>query len=322
MTALASTSNPPAAEPASPPRVVVVVPCRNEAATIGAVVRDFARQSGVDTVLVVDNASTDATAEEALAAGAQVITETRPGKGLALWAGLCAAPPADYYAMVDGDATYPADALGSLIESAAGGADMVVGSRLAGAAPGALPAGHGFGNWMFIALARTLFGLHSSDLLSGYRVLSRRFVQTLVLTSIGFEVELELSLQALQHGFRIAEVPVQYLPRPHGSVSKLRTFRDGSRLLAALVLYFRDLRPLTFFGSTALVLLGGSLVTGGIVIRELLRVHTISNLPLAVAAVALLLLAGLSLACGVVLSSINRRAAELAALVRAVAAKR
>ena len=145
--------------------------------------------------------------------------------------------------MVDGDDTYPAEFLPELVKAAEAGADMVIGTRLEQASQGSLRPGHGLGNRLFIALVRILFGLRTHDLFSGYRVLSSRFLETVPLVAIGFEVELEISLQALQHGFRIAELAVPYRERPVGSHSKLRTFRDGYRILAALILFFVTSNP-------------------------------------------------------------------------------
>jgi glycosyltransferase involved in cell wall biosynthesis len=307
-----ATANP--TPPAS--RIAVVVPCYNEEAAIAKVVGEFAAQPGVVEVLVVDNASTDRTVELARAAGARVVTESRPGKGFALLTGFRAVREADFVVMVDGDDTYPAESLPQLVGAAESGADMVIGTRLAQASEGSLPRGHGLGNRLFIALVRVLFGLRTQDLFSGYRVLSRRFLQTVPLVAIGFEVELEISLQALQHGFRIAELPVPYRPRPAGSYSKLRTYRDGYRILTALILFFRDLKPLTFFGVLAGLLLALSLSGGAIVVSGYLRTGLVLRLPLAVLSAALFLLSALSLACGVLLSSINRRAAEIEALFR------
>ncbi len=214
--------------PVHPPppasRIAVVVPCFNEEAAIAKVVREFAAQPGVVEVLVVDNASSDRTAESARAAGARVIGESRPGKGFALLAGFRSVREADYVVMVDGDDTYPADLLPRLVQAAEAGADMVIGTRLEQASEGSLRHGHELGNRLFIALVRILFGLRTQDLFSGYRVLSRRFLESVPLVAIGFEVELELSLQALQHGYRVTELPVPYRQRPEGSESKLRTF--------------------------------------------------------------------------------------------------
>ncbi len=296
--------------------IVVVVPCHNEEATIAKVVREFAAQPGVVEVLVVDNASSDRTIELAQSAGARVIGESRPGKGFALLSGFRAVQRADYVVMVDGDDTYPADLLPQLVKAAEAGADMVIGTRLEQASQGSLRQGHDFGNRLFIALVRIMFGLRTQDLFSGYRVLSCRFLETVPLVAIGFEVELELSLQALQHGYRVTEVPVPYRARPLGSKSKLRTFHDGYRILAALLIFFRDHRPLTFFGALAAFLLTLSLVGGSVVIADFVRSGQVPRLPLAVLSAALFILSALSLACGVLLSSINKRTAEIQATIR------
>ncbi|HLX07543.1 MAG TPA: glycosyltransferase family 2 protein [Thermoanaerobaculia bacterium] len=305
---------PPEAE-AAPPRVAVVVPCHNEAATVGKVVRDFRAALPEAQVLVVDNASTDATAETARLAGARVLREPRAGKGFALLAGFRAAKGADFVVMVDGDDTYPAADAVALLAAARDGADMVVGTRLAGAEEGAFRAGHSLGNRLFNLLVRVLFGVRTRDLFSGYRVLSRRFLETTPLIARGFEVEAELSLQAVVQGYQTAELPIRYRARPEESPSKLHTYRDGYRILMAILMFFRDYRPLKFFGLLALLLLLLSLAGGGVVIAEYLRTGLVPRLPLAVLSAALFILSALSLTCGVLLSSINRRSAEIAALI-------
>jgi glycosyltransferase involved in cell wall biosynthesis len=300
---------------ARPLRVAVVVPCHNEAATVGKVVRDFRAALPQATVVVVDNASTDDTAEVARRAGARVVREPRAGKGFALLSGLRDAKGADYFVMVDGDDTYPAQDVVKLLEAAQGGADMVVGTRLAGAEQGAFRAGHSLGNQLFNLLVRLLFGVRTRDLFSGYRVLSRRFLETTPLIARGFEVEAELSLQAVVQRYRTAEVPIRYRARPEESPSKLHTYRDGYRILMAILMFFRDYRPLNFFGLLALVLLVLSLASGGVVVAEYLETGQVLRLPLAVLSAALFILSALSLTCGVLLSSINRRSAEIAALI-------
>jgi glycosyltransferase involved in cell wall biosynthesis len=305
---------PPEAE-AAPPRVAVVVPCHNEAATVGKVVRDFRAALPEAQVLVVDNASTDATAETARLAGGRVLREPRAGKGFALLAGFRAAKGADFVVMVDGDDTYPAADAVALLAAARDGADMVVGTRLAGAEEGAFRAGHSLGNRLFNLLVRVLFGVRTRDLFSGYRVLSRRFLETTPLIARGFEVEAELSLQAVVQGYQTAELPIRYRARPEESPSKLHTYRDGYRILMAILMFFRDYRPLKFFGLLALLLLLLSLAGGGVVIAEYLRTGLVPRLPLAVLSAALFILSALSLTCGVLLSSINRRSAEIAALI-------
>jgi len=307
---------PPPPEAASrPPRVAVVVPCHNEAATAGKVVRDFRAALPEAQVLVVDNASTDATAETARQAGARVLHEPRPGKGFALLAGFREARGADYFVMVDGDDTYPAEDVVKLLAAAGAGADMVVGTRLAGAEEGAFRAGHSLGNRLFNLLVRMLFGVRTGDLFSGYRVLSRRFLETTPLIARGFEVEAELALQAVVQGYRTVEVPIRYRARPEESPSKLHTYRDGYRILMAILMFFRDYRPLKFFGLLALFLLLLSLAGGGLVIAEYLQTGLVPRLPLAVLSAALFILSALSMTCGVLLSSINRRSAEIAALM-------
>ncbi|HXO27635.1 MAG TPA: glycosyltransferase family 2 protein, partial [Thermoanaerobaculia bacterium] len=306
---------PPPEAASRPPRVAVVVPCHNEAATAGKVVRDFRAVLPEAQVLVVDNASTDATAETARQAGARVLHEPRAGKGFALLAGFREARGADYFVMVDGDDTYPAEDVVKLLEAARAGADMVVGTRLAGAEQGAFRAGHSLGNRLFNLLVRMLFGVRTGDLFSGYRVLSRRFLETTPLIARGFEVEAELALQAVVQGYRTVEVPIRYRARPEESPSKLHTYRDGYRILMAILMFFRDYRPLKFFGLLALFLLLLSLAGGGLVIAEYLQTGLVPRLPLAVLSAALFILSALSMTCGVLLSSINRRSAEIAALM-------
>ena len=307
--------SPPAEAESRPPLVAVVIPCHNEAATIDKVVRDFRAALPQAQLLVVDNASTDATAETARQAGARVLREPRPGKGFALLAGFREARGADFLVMVDGDDTYPAEEAVKLLQAARDGADMVLGTRLAGAEEGAFRAGHSMGNRLFNLLVRVLFGVHTQDLFSGYRVLSRRFLETTPLIARGFEVEAELSLQAVVQGYRTAEVPIRYRARPEESPSKLHTYRDGYRILMAILMFFRDYRPLSCFGLLALFLLLLSFAGGGVVIAEYLRTGLVPRLPLAVLSAALFILSALSMTCGVLLSSINRRSAEIAALM-------
>ncbi len=296
-------------------RVVVVIPCHDEVSHIAKVVRDFRTALPLAEVLVVDNGSRDGTAEAARQAGARVIREPNPGKGNAVLAGFRAATEADFVLMVDGDDTYPADAAPALVAAGLDGADQVVGTRLQQAADGAFPTGHSAGNRLFIALVRLLFGVRTGDLFSGYRLLSRRFLRTAPLLATGFEIEAELTLQAARRGLTIAEIPVDYRPRGAGSTSKLDTWRDGSRILLALLTYFRDYRPLTCFGALAALFSASALLCGWPVLVDFAETGLVHRLPLAVLAAALFVLAALSFSCGVILSSVNRRADELAALI-------
>jgi glycosyltransferase involved in cell wall biosynthesis len=299
----------------SEPRVAVVVPCFNEANSIAQVVVDFRVALPGARIVVVDNASTDGTGEIAHASGADVVRETRPGKGFALLAGLRYAAPADIFLMVDGDGTYPAESAPQLITRIRAGADMVIGTRLQGAGDGAFPVAHTWGNRAFIAVVRLLFGIKTLDLFSGYRALTSRLLEQSPLIAQGFEIETELSIQAFVNRFRVEEVPVIYRARTGDSKSKLHTVRDGYRILIAILAFFRDYRPLTSFGSTALVLFLASISTGSVVIRDYLATGLVLRLPLAICAAALFILSALSMTAGVILSSINRRAEEIRSLV-------
>jgi glycosyltransferase involved in cell wall biosynthesis len=298
-----------------PGRVAVVIPCRDEAATVGSVVSAFRAELPGSSVLVVDNASRDETARVAAAAGATVLREPRPGKGFAVLTGFRHALEADvdYVVMVDGDDTYPAAAVVDMLRMAADGTEMVIGTRLKTSEAGAFRPGHTLGNQLFILLVRLLFGVRTEDLFSGYRVLSRRLLSSIPLLAQGFEIEAELSLQAAVHRFPVAELPVAYRARPASSASKLQTYRDGLRILAAILTFFRDYKPLTCFGLLSLCFAALSLAGGSVVIADYLRTGLVPRLPLAVLSAALFLLAALSLVCGVLLTTINRRAAEIAA---------
>ena len=297
------------------PRVAVVVPAFNEANSIAKVVMDFRAALPDARIVVVDNASTDRTGEIAHAAGAEVVRETRQGKGFALLAGLRYAAPTDIFVMVDGDGTYPADSAPVLIARIQAGADMVIGTRLQRASEGAFPIGHSWGNRLFIAVVRLLFGIRTLDLFSGYRALTRRLLEQSPLIAQGFEIETELSIQAFVNRFRVEEVPIAYGARSGDSRSKLNTFGDGYRIAIAILAFFRDYRPLMAFGWTALLLFLASMSTGSLVIQQYLATGQVLRIPLAICAAGLFILSALSLTAGVLLSSINRRAEEIRSMV-------
>jgi glycosyltransferase involved in cell wall biosynthesis len=297
------------------PKVAVIVPCLNEAASIGKVVEDFRAAVPDARIVVVDNASADRTGEVARAAGAEVVRETRLGKGFALLAGLRHATPADIFIMVDGDGTYPAAAATTLIARIQDGADMAIGTRLHASDDGQFRTGHSLGNRLFITVVRVLFGIRTRDLFSGYRALSCRLLQLSPLIARGFEIEAELSIQAFTNGFRVDEVPISYSARGIGSVSKLHTIRDGYRILIAILAFFRDYRPLTSFGLLALALLVASLAAGSLVFQQYLATGQVLRIPMAIAAAGLFILSALSMTAGVLLSSINRRTDEIRALL-------
>ncbi len=296
-------------------KIAVVVPCFNEAQSVAKVVTEFRGALPSARIVVVDNGSTDRTGEIAHAAGAEIVRETRRGKGFALLTGLRHAAPADVFVMVDGDGTYAAEDAPRLVARIQDGADMAVGTRLHGADAGAFRVGHSFGNRLFIAVVRLLFGIRTRDLFSGYRAMTNRLLQQSPLIAQGFEIEVELSIQAFANRFRVDEVPVSYRARTGDSASKLHTLSDGYRILIAILAFFRDYRPLTSFGLTALLFLMASLSAGSLVIEQYLATGQVLRLPLAVGAAALFVLSALSMTAGIVLSSINRRAGEIRSLV-------
>jgi glycosyltransferase involved in cell wall biosynthesis len=312
----------PAAERASPPSqwgpgqaVAVVIPCHNEERSIGKVVEDFRRALPQARIVVVDNASTDATALRASEAGATVLHESRPGKGFAVVRGFRATREADFVVLVDGDDTYPAESVHDLLDGLRSGADMTIGTRLSSFDDGAYRTGHTFGNRLFIHLVRVMFGVQTRDLFSGYRAFTQRFLMLSPLIARGFELEAELSMQALAGSFVVTEVPIHYRARGEGSVSKLNTLRDGYRILVALLAFFRDYRPLSCFGGLAVVLWVCSALSGAVVVEQYLETGQVLRIPLAVLSVGLALLGAISFMGGLFLSSVNRRAQELAVLI-------
>jgi glycosyltransferase involved in cell wall biosynthesis len=312
----------PAAERVSPPSrwgpgqsVAVVIPCHNEERSIGKVVEDFRCALPHAQIVVVDNASTDATALRATEAGATVLHESRPGKGFAVVRGFRATRDADFVVLVDGDDTYPADAVHDLLDGLRSGADMTIGTRLSSFDDGAYRRGHTFGNRLFIHIVRVLFGVQTRDLFSGYRAFTQRFLMLSPLIARGFELEAELSMQALAGSFVVTEVPIHYRARGEGSVSKLNTLRDGYRILVALLAFFRDYRPLSCFGGLAVVLWVCSAISGAVVVEQYLQTGQVLRIPLAVLSVGLALLGAISFMGGLFLSSVNRRAQELAVLI-------
>ena len=295
--------------------VAIVIPCRNEALSIAKVVEDFRRALPDALIVVVDNSSTDDTGAVAAAAGATVLHESRKGKGFAVVRGFRVTRDADFVVLVDGDDTYPAESVHALLDGLRAGSDMTIGTRLQTFEDGAYRAGHTFGNRLFINLVRLLFGVRTEDLFSGYRAFTQRFLTLSPLIAQGFEIEAELSMQALAGGFIVSEVPVHYRARGEGSTSKLNTVRDGYRILVALLAFFRDYRPLTCFGTMALVFFLFSGLTGSVVIDEYLRTGQVFRVPTAILSVGLGLTGVITMIGGILLSSVSRRSLELAALI-------
>lgn len=292
------------------PRIAVLIPCYNEEVTIAAVIGAFRTALPLATIYVYDNNSVDGTARIATVAGARVQREQRQGKGHVVRRAF-ADVDADVYVLVDGDGTYDASAAPAMVALLLDQQlDMVNGARRDHAA-GAYRPGHRFGNHMLTYLVGSVFGRDVSDMLSGYRVFSRRFVKSFPALSAGFETETELTVHALELGMPIAEIQTDYAERPLGSASKLRTIRDGMRILRTILVLVKDERPLAFFGAAALLLLLLGIGFGASVVVEFMRTGLVPRLPTAVLASTLVLLAALAIACGFVLDSVARGRKEL-----------
>jgi glycosyltransferase involved in cell wall biosynthesis len=292
--------------PAEGPRIAVLVPCYNEAPTVGRVIAEFRQALPGCTVYVYDNRSTDGTGDIARAAGAQVRREPRPGKGLVVRR-MFAEIDADIYVMTDGDATYDASRAPEMVAALADDdLDLVTGVRDDEGRGGTYRRGHRFGNRVFNALLGLLFGERPTDMFSGYRVLSRRFVKSFPMEARGFEIETELTVHALELRVPAAEIRTRYFERPEGSSSKLSTYRDGFRILATMARMFRDVKPLPFFSGFAALFAVIGLALGAGVIVEYMATGLVPRLPTALLATGLLLLASLSFACGMILDSVAR----------------
>jgi hypothetical protein len=286
------------------PRIAVLIPCFNEAAAIGTVVADFQAALPGATVFVYDNNSTDGTATAARAAGAVVRHETLQGKGHVVRR-MFADIEADIYVLVDGDDTYEAAAAPRMVALLReGGLDMVNGARSGGSA--AYRPGHRFGNRVLTGLVSAVFGDRITDVLSGYRVFSRRFVKSFPALAGGFETETEFTVHALELGMPIGEVQTAYKERPPGSASKLSTVRDGARILRTILTLVKEERPLPFFGLLALVLLLAGLGLFAPVLATYLETGLVPRLPTAMLSFGLVVLSFLSLACGLILDTVTR----------------
>ena len=261
--------------------IAVLVPCFNESAAIAKVVRDFRAALPHATVYVYDNNSTDDTAAVAAAAGAVVRRETRRGKGNVVRR-MFQDIEADVYVMVDGDDTYDAQVAPRLVATLVDdNLDMVVGRRIE-VHDAAYRAGHRLGNRVLTGLVRWLFAAQIDDMLSGYRVFSRRFVKSFPSSSREFEIETELTVHAMQMRMPVAELDTAYKERPPGSASKLRTFRDGWRILLTITNLMRNERPLMFFSLVGLVVALVALVLAAPVVLEYLDTGRVRRFPTAI----------------------------------------
>lgn len=292
------------------PRVAVLIPCYNEVATIGNVVRDFRAALPGASVFVYDNNSSDDTRGAALAAGAIVRTERHQGKGNVVRR-MFSDVEADVYVMVDGDDTYDASAAPALIRHLLDESlDMVNGRRITEEVS-AYRSGHRLGNRMLTGLVCWFFGEQFKDMLSGFRVFSRRFVKSFPALSQGFEIETELTVHALNLRMPVGEVDTVYRSRPEGSVSKLNTYRDGIRILKTIMILVKEEMPLQFFSCVGAVLALISLALGIPVVEEFLQTGLVPRLPTAVLAVSIMILGFLSFASGLILDTVSLGRREL-----------
>jgi glycosyltransferase involved in cell wall biosynthesis len=303
------------AEPAgNTAAVAVLIPCYNEELTIGSVVRAFRAALPQATIYVYDNNSKDRTKEVAHEAGAVVRSERRQGKGNVVRR-MFADVDAAVYVLVDGDDTYEAGAAPRLVrELVENGLDFVNGARVS-TGSAAYRRGHRLGNYMLTELVRVIFGRQFTDMLSGYKVLSARFVKSFPAMSSGFETETELAVHALELRMPCGELETVYKERPEGSVSKLNTYRDGWRILKLIARLVKDERPLQFFGLLGAVIAVAGIVIGAPVVVTYLETGLVPRLPTAVLSLGLVILGVLSFFAGLILDMVTRTRQEMKRLV-------
>src|SRR6476469_10543861 len=286
-------------------RLAVLIPCFNEETAIARVVAGFRAELPEATIYVYDNNSTDNTLEVARAAGAVVRRETHQGKGHVVRR-MFADVEADIYVLVDGDATYDACSVRAMIARQMDERlDMVVAARVEEKADAYRP-GHRIGNRLFTGFFASVFDATFTDILSGYRVFSRRFVKSFPVLSRGFEIETELSVHALELELPVGEVPTPYYTRPQGSTSKLSTWRDGLRILITIVGLYRSERPLAFFSALGVVLAIPSVVLAIPLFVTYFEQGILPRIPTALLSTGLMLLASLSIVAGLVLDTVIR----------------
>ncbi|HJG01934.1 glycosyltransferase family 2 protein [Enterococcus hirae] len=287
-------------------KIAVLIPCYNEEATISTVIADFRRELPEAEIYVYDNNSTDTTYELAVACGAIVKKEPRQGKGNVIRQ-MFFDIDADYYLMVDGDDTYPAEAVHGLLDKLRSGeADMVIGDRLSNGTyfdENKRPF-HDFGNNLVKNTITRLYKTKIRDVMTGYRGFNRIFVKSFPIMSSGFQIETELTIHALDKKFKLVELPIDYRDRPEGSESKLNTFSDGFKVIMMIVKMWKDYKPLMFFGIWTFFFFVFGLFAGVPVIREYMLTHFITRVPSAVLSTGLMILALLSLVTGLILDTV------------------
>jgi glycosyltransferase involved in cell wall biosynthesis len=295
---------------ASTPRIAVLLPCFNEEAAIGATVRGFQAALPGATIYVYDNNSRDRTREAAAEAGAVVRSERQQGKGHVVRR-MFADIDADVYVMADGDLTYDPTAAPAMVELLlADGLDMVVATRRH-EEKHAYRGGHVLGNKLFTGLLAGLFGRSFSDIFSGYRIFSRRFVKSFPVLSSGFEIETEMSVHALELRMPVGEVEAPYAARPEGSHSKLSTFGDGWRILRTIASLYRVERPVLFYGGIGALLIVAAVLLAIPLVRTYLATGLVPRFPTAILATGLVIVAVLCVFAGLILDTVTRGRREV-----------
>ncbi len=292
------------------PRIAVILPCYNEAGAIVQTVQDFRRALPAADIYVFDNNSTDGSYDLAAGAGAIVRRVAQQGKGHVVRR-MFADVEADIYVMADGDATYEAAAAPRLVAAMLeDNLDMVVGARRSEVEE-AYRRGHRFGNWALTSLLKQLFGRSFTDILTGYRVFSRRFVKSFPVLSAGFEIETEISVHALELAMPVSEIMTVYGARPEGSASKLSTYRDGWRILRTIFTLYRIEKPILFFGIIATLLAVAGIVLATPLIITYIETGLVPRFPTAILVTGLMILATLSGMCGLILDTVVRGRREV-----------
>lgn len=290
--------------------IAVVIPCLNEEVAIESVIKDFRAALPSARIYVYDNASTDGTVEVASKAGAVVRSEPARGKGNVVRR-MFSDVDADVFVLVDGDATYPADQAPKMIATLIDGQmDMISGARVPEQKAAYRP-GHEFGNFFITFLVGLMFGQRFSDILSGYRVLSRRFVKSFPALSKGFEIETEITVHALEMRLPSAELEIPYFERPEGSSSKLRTVRHGIAILKTILVLIKEERPLEFFSILFALFELAAFILAWPVVMEYLETGLVPRFPTAILSTGLVLLGFMSLACGLILDTVTHSRREI-----------
>jgi glycosyltransferase involved in cell wall biosynthesis len=296
-------------------KIAILIPCYNEEKTVSKVVKDFRVQLPDAEIYVYDNNSKDKTFELAKEAGAIVRKEVRQGKGFVIQR-MFREIDADWYVLVDGDDTYPAESVRDMLVAIRDGADMVVGDRLSNGTYSQENKRnfHGFGNSLVRILVNIIFKSRLKDIMSGYRVFSRDFVKNYPVLVGGFQLETDMTIFSLDRDFVIREIPIVYRDRPKGSFSKLNTFSDGMKVLLVIFNLFRYYRPFIYFSITSGILIFIGVLVGFPVIVEYIETSYIAKVPSAILAVAFVILGALAFVCGVILDAVkysNKESFEL-----------